>query len=79
MGVFMSAFAGAVIALTFSQPFEVIRSKVSICLDLSVWECGRGIWVEQGWRGFVVGFGPRLLRKPINSGICWTLMEMMSE
>jgi hypothetical protein len=29
----------------------------------------------QGWKGFFIGFLPRLLRKPINSGICWSILE----
>lgn len=59
-----------------SQPFEVIRSKValakgSVSFDILFKE----IWKVNGWRTFFVGYLPRLMRKPINSGICWTIME----
>lgn len=71
---FISAFFAGIIAITLSQPFEVIRSKVSINKNLKMMECGKRIFYEQGWKGYFVGYIPRLCRKPINSGICWMLL-----
>lgn len=72
---FIPAFFAGVVAITVSQPFEVIRSKISLSkcnepIGNLVQQLARG-----GWRGFFVGYLPRLCRKPINSGICWTVLE----
>lgn len=67
------------IAITISQPLEVIRSRVSITKGLSMIECGKKIFSEQGWKGYFLGYLPRLCRKPINSGICWTLLETFKD
>ena len=40
---FIPAFFAGIIAITLSQPFEVIRSKVSINKDLRMIECGKRI------------------------------------
>lgn len=72
---FFPAFLAGTVAISFSQPFEVIRSKVSVEYKVSILECTAKIWQAQGWRGFFTGFVPRLLRKPINSGICWYILE----
>lgn len=71
---FISAFFAGMIAITLSQPLDVIRSKVSTNKNLTMIECGRKIILEQGWKGYFTGYIPRLCRKPINSGICWTLL-----
>ena len=76
---FLPAFLAGAFAITVSQPLEVVRSMVSFTGQISMTECIRSIWMNQGWRGFFVGFIPRLCRKPINSGICWTIMESVKE
>lgn len=75
---FIPAFLAGTVAISFSQPFEVIRSRVSTGFGISITECSSQIWHNQGWRGFYMGFIPRLLRKPINSGICWTVLENLN-
>lgn len=72
---FFPAFFAGTVAISFSQPFEVIRSRVSVDYNVSIAECSAKIWQAQGWKGFFMGFVPRLLRKPINSGICWSILE----
>jgi hypothetical protein len=76
---FCPAFLAGVLAITISQPFEVIRSRVSLAAGLSTLDCARTIALKQGWRGFFVGYMPRLCRKPINSGICWSILETFSK
>ena len=61
------------------QPLEVIRSLVSFKGSITMSECIRSVWLNKGWRGFFIGFVPRLCRKPINSGICWTILESVKE
>lgn len=59
-----------------SQPFEVIRSKVALAKgSVSFDKLFKEIWKVNGWKAFFVGYLPRLMRKPINSGICWTIIE----
>ena len=76
---FVPAFFAGTMAITLSQPLEVIRSKVSINGNLLIGECWKEILREHGWKGFFSGFLPRLCRKPINSGICWGLLEGLKE
>ncbi len=76
---FYPAFLAGTVAITISQPFEVLRSKVSLEKNVKMVECAKKIWTKQGWKGFFIGFMPRLIRKPINSGICWTILETVKE
>ena len=76
---FIPAFLAGAFAITLSQPLEVIRSKVSLNSQISMSDCAKRIWAGQGWRGFFIGFIPRFCRKPINSGICWTVIESIKE
>ena len=76
---FFPAFLAGVFAISVSQPLEVVRSMVSFKGEITMTECFQKVWAKQGWRGFFVGFIPRMCRKPINSGICWTIMETVKE
>jgi hypothetical protein len=72
---FVPAFFAGIVAITVSQPFEVLRSKISLTkFNEPVLLFARLHWKEFGMRGFFLGFVPRLLRKPINSGICWSIL-----
>ena len=73
---FIPAFFAGVVAITISQPFEVIRSRIALAKDNTSWRyVSKEIWKVNGWRSFFIGYLPRLMRKPINSGICWTIIE----
>ena len=77
---FMPAFFAGVVAITMSQPFEVIRSKIALAKGSTSWRfLFKEIWRANGWRSFFVGYLPRLMRKPINSGICWTIIENVKQ
>lgn len=72
---FLPAFLAGIVAITISQPFEVIRSKIALQKhNLGVLTILKAQYKAQGIKGFFLGFIPRLLRKPINSGICWTVV-----
>lgn len=76
----MPAFFAGIIAITMSQPFEVIRSKVALAkTSVSLESIIKEAWRINGWRSLFVGYLPRLMRKPINSGICWTIMEKVKK
>ena len=73
---FVPAFVAGVVAITVSQPFEVIRNQVSLHnLKESFMHFLKRYYRKHGARGFFFGFVPRLVRKPINSGISWSLYE----
>jgi solute carrier family 25 protein 38 len=64
-----------IVAITVSQPFEVLRSQISLNkIKEPLLIFLRNYMREQGFRGFFIGFLPRLVRKPINSGICWSVL-----
>jgi hypothetical protein len=72
---FLPAFVAGMVAITMSQPFEVIRSKLALSMEpISFSRVMSEMFRTKGWRGFFVGYLPRLMRKPINSGICWTII-----
>jgi len=48
---------------------------ISLEKNLKIADCARIILLKHGWKGFFIGYMPRLFRKPINSGICWTVLE----
>lgn len=76
---FIPAFFAGLVAILVSQPFEVIRSRISlrkVSESVVVLTCKH--MKEFGIRGFFIGFLPRLLRKPVNSGICWSVVEWSS-
>jgi hypothetical protein len=79
MNTFFATFAASLIAsvfaVTFSHPFEVIRSRVSFEHNLSMFPCIKAIWRTQGWRGFLTGFTPRIFYKSFNTGISWALLD----
>lgn len=73
---FIPAFLAGVVAITISQPFEVIRSKIVLNKEnIGYFNVFKNHYRANGLRGFFIGFVPRLFRKPINSGICWTVIE----
>ena len=72
-------FVSGFIANLISHPFEVVRNL----------QMGRNeyqntvstvcqIYKEQGLFGFYNGIFPRLIRKPINSGITWGIYEFLN-
>ena len=77
---FIPAFVAGIVAITVSQPFEVIRSQVSLNrLNESIFNFSIKYFRQHGIKGYFYGFLPRLLRKPINSGICWTIYEALHQ
>jgi hypothetical protein len=72
---FLPAFIAGVVAITVSQPFEVLRSQLSLNKGSeSFVTLGTRCFRQFGLKGFFFGFVPRLVRKPINSGICWSIV-----
>jgi solute carrier family 25 protein 38 len=75
---FIPAFAAGIVAITVSQPFEVLRNHISLNKgNEAALSIAHRYFSQTGFRGFFIGFVPRLVRKPINSGICWTILESL--
>jgi Mitochondrial carrier protein len=74
------AFIAGVIANLVSQPFEVVRNLVQAdrqMVDAGVVSNLARIYKKEGVRGFFKGALPRLIRKPVNSGITWMVYEVL--
>lgn len=74
------AFIAGVIANLVSQPFEVVRNVVQA--DRHMGDSGLmrnlgAIYRKDGMGGFFKGILPRLIRKPVNSGITWMVYEVL--
>ena len=73
---FLPSFIAGVVAITVSQPLEVIRNHVSLNnLNGSLIDFLGKYTRQYGWKGYFYGFVPRLIRKPVNSGISWSFYE----
>ena len=77
---FVPSFLAGFVAIIASQPLEVLRSIVS--LKKNYGDSNRTLIKEfltkHRSRGLFFGLLPRLLRKPLNSGISWGIMEYLS-
>jgi len=81
---FLPATVAGVAALLISHPFEVIRTRLQSGDVLeeskrygSVREAITKINKTEGSRGYFKGLFPRLIRKPINSGVTWMAYELL--
>jgi hypothetical protein len=88
-GVYLAIppFIAGVFAIFASHPFEVIRNRIMIDQrhideDKKYRGAFHGIYKviqTEGTSGLFKGIVPRLLRKPVNSGIVWTCYELMKQ
>ena len=74
---FFPAFIAGFTAIFISQPLEVFRCIVSLksTAAKSNRELATSYYRLHGSRALFLGFLPRLLRKPLNSGISWGILE----
>ena len=78
------AYSAGFFAIAVSHPFEVVRNRIMIqdkyLIDTKKYEglIGglRKIILFEGLGGFFKGILPRLIRKPINSAIVWSVFEI---
>ena len=81
--IFLAYIAGF-FAILFSHPFEVVRNRIMIqdkyLVDVKkyngLWEGLHKIMANEGLSGFFKGILPRIVRKPINSAIVWSVYEI---
>ena len=79
------ALSAGVIALLISHPFEVIRNRIqsgASALDdtkkyKNVLDAMRKIYNIDGLKGFFKGLLPRLLRRPLTSGVTWMTYDLL--
>ena len=79
------AISAGVIALLVSHPFEVIRNRIqsddSVLDDAkrykNVRHAIKKIHKIEGIKGFFRGLVPRLLRRPLNSGVTWMTYDLI--
>ena len=84
MNSFCSPFLAGILAITISHPFEVIRNRMQAHNQyLAEHKIYKGpmnafqkIYKSEGLYGYFRGYLPRLIRKPINSGVTWLLYDV---
>jgi solute carrier family 25 protein 38 len=81
----LPSFTAGIVALLISHPFEVIRNRIqsgnSILEDSKRYDTvthaiGK-IYKNEGVNGYFKGLFPRLLRRPLNSGVTWMTYEIL--
>jgi len=81
------SYSAGFFAILFSHPFEVVRNRIMIqdkyLVEMKKYEGLRAGLVKiarnEGIMGFFKGILPRLVRKPINSAIVWSIYEMRNK
>eukprot|EP01017_Pseudomicrothorax_dubius_P042469 TRINITY_DN6936_c0_g5_i1.p1 TRINITY_DN6936_c0_g5~~TRINITY_DN6936_c0_g5_i1.p1 ORF type:complete len:301 (-),score=58.07 TRINITY_DN6936_c0_g5_i1:112-1014(-) len=86
LATFISGMIGGSIATAATQPFEVIRTRIQVNFHsktngqeyAGILDAIKRIHKEEGPKGFLRGLLPRLMRKPLNNALTFTLFEIMS-
>eukprot|EP01017_Pseudomicrothorax_dubius_P042467 TRINITY_DN6936_c0_g3_i1.p1 TRINITY_DN6936_c0_g3~~TRINITY_DN6936_c0_g3_i1.p1 ORF type:complete len:301 (-),score=42.19 TRINITY_DN6936_c0_g3_i1:132-1034(-) len=86
LATFISGMIGGSIASVATQPFEVIRTRIQVNFHgktndqeyTGILDAIKRIHKEEGPQGFMRGLLPRLMRKPLNNALTFTLFEIMS-
>ncbi len=68
---FTAGAAAAAVATTVTQPFDVLRTRSMLQLGDSV----PSLWKEP--RAIFSGFGPRLVKRPLQTALLWSIYEEM--
>ncbi|KAL4507013.1 hypothetical protein ABPG72_001806 [Tetrahymena utriculariae] len=84
---FVAPYAAGILGVILSQPFEVVRNRMmiqdsnlpSIYRYTGLLNGFSQIYKLEGCQGFFNGLIPRLVRKPINTGISWGIYELLKQ
>jgi len=81
----LPAFLAGLIGNTISHPFEVVRNRMQAPTNLleesknyiNTYDAIKKIYQTEGFKGYFKGLVPRLIRRPLNSGITWMTYELV--
>ncbi|EAS06925.2 carrier protein (macronuclear) [Tetrahymena thermophila SB210] len=84
---FVAPYTAGILGVILSQPFEVVRNRMmiqdnnlpSIYRYTGLLNGFSQIYMLEGSKGFFNGLIPRLVRKPINTGISWGIYELLKQ
>lgn len=72
-----SGVAAGMAATCTTQPFDMLKTRMQLkpALYKNLIQSARKVYLEEGLIGFFDGISVRLIRKPLNSAISWTIYE----
>ncbi|CEP14031.1 hypothetical protein [Parasitella parasitica] len=72
-----SGVAAGVAATCTTQPFDMLKTRMQLkpAMYKNLIQSAKKVYLEEGLMGFFDGISVRLIRKPLNSAISWTIYE----
>ncbi|KAI8075156.1 mitochondrial carrier domain-containing protein [Gongronella butleri] len=72
-----SGVTAGVTATIITHPFDMLKTRMQLkpTIYKNVLQSARKVLAEEGLMGFFDGISVRLIRKPLNSAIAWTIYE----
>ncbi len=69
-------FAGGASTI-LTQPLDLVKTRIQLSPNVypNLMSATAKIWREEGFKGFVGGLGPRLVRKVGSAAVTWVLYE----
>ncbi|OZJ06005.1 hypothetical protein BZG36_01096 [Bifiguratus adelaidae] len=73
----LNSITAGLAATTITQPFDLLKTRIQLKPDVykNMFQAAVKVFSEGGLLGFFDGMGVRLVRKPLNSAISWTVYE----
>ncbi|CAO3650904.1 unnamed protein product [Mucor fragilis] len=72
-----SGVAAGMAATCTTQPFDMLKTRMQLkpIMYKNLIQSAKKVYMEEGLMGFFDGISVRLIRKPLNSAISWTIYE----
>ncbi|KAG1487641.1 hypothetical protein G6F46_012628 [Rhizopus delemar] len=72
-----SGVAAGMAATCTTQPFDMLKTRMQLkpVIYKNLLQSAKKVYLEEGIMGFFDGISVRLIRKPLNSAISWTIYE----
>jgi solute carrier family 25 protein 38 len=72
-----SGVLAGVAATCTTQPFDMLKTRMQLkpTIYKNMIQSAKKVYLEEGMMGFFDGISVRLIRKPLNSAISWTIYE----
>jgi solute carrier family 25 protein 38 len=69
--------AAGIAATCTTQPFDMLKTRMQLKPQnyKNMFQSAKKVYLEEGMMGFFDGISVRLIRKPLNSAISWTIYE----